>query len=82
MYCKVTKVSQSYLLAVIEFEKQRRTFIFTVLICSVQKIQSRKSVVCYTAVFGVVTQRSSPLGEGGSLRCGEGRCETTLKTAV
>ena len=33
-------------------------------------------VVCYTAVFSVVTQRSSPLTSG------EERCVTTLKTAV
>ena len=32
-------------------------------------------LVCYTAVFSVVTQRSSPLSE-------EERCVTTLKTAV
>ena len=32
-------------------------------------------VVCYTAVFSVVTQRSSLLS-------GEERCVTTLKTAV
>ena len=31
-------------------------------------------IVCYTAVFYVVTQRSFP--------CGEERCVTTLKTAV
>ena len=38
-----------------------------------------KTVVCYTAVFSVVTQRSSPLtGRGG----GEKRCVTILKTAV
>ena len=30
-------------------------------------------LVCYTAVFGVITQRSSPLEE---------RCVTTLKTAA
>ena len=33
------------------------------------------TVVCYSAVFSVVTQRSSPLS-------GEERCVTTLKTAV
>ena len=33
-------------------------------------------LVCYTAVFSVVTQRSSPLVGG------EKRCVTTLKTAV
>ena len=33
------------------------------------------SLVCYTAVFSVDTQRSSPLS-------GEERCVTTLKTAV
>ena len=32
-------------------------------------------LVCYTVVFSVVTQRSSPLSE-------EERCVTTLKTAV
>ena len=32
-------------------------------------------LVCYTAVFSVVMQRSSPLS-------GEERCVTTLKTAV
>ena len=32
-------------------------------------------LVCYTAVFSVVTQRSSPF-------CGEEHCVTTLKTAV
>ena len=35
-------------------------------------------VVCYTAVFSVVTQRSSPL----TAVSGEERCVTTLKTAV
>ena len=34
-----------------------------------------ETLVCYTAVFSVVTQRSSPLS-------GEERCVTTLKTAV
>ena len=33
-------------------------------------------IVCYTAFFSVVTQRSSPLVSG------EERCVTTLKTAV
>ena len=33
-------------------------------------------LVCYTAVFSVVTQRSSPLTSG------EERCVTTLTTAV
>ena len=36
---------------------------------------AQASVVCYTAVFSVVTQRSSPLS-------GEERRVTTLKTAV
>ena len=38
--------------------------------------QSYRTVVCYTTVFSVVTQRSSPLTSG------EERCVTTLKTAV
>ena len=37
---------------------------------------TRNRVVCYTAVFSVVTQWSSPQA------CGEERCVTTLKTAV
>ena len=37
-------------------------------------------VVCYTAVFSVVTQRSSSLVVLFS--CGEEHCVTTLKTAV
>ena len=36
------------------------------------------NLVCYTAVFSVVTQRSSP----GKERSGEERWGTTLKTAV
>ena len=36
---------------------------------------AQASVVCYTAVFSVVAQRSSPLRR-------EERCVTTLKTAV
>ena len=36
------------------------------------------NLVCYTAVFRVVTQRSSPL----TAVSGEERCVTTLKTAV
>ena len=36
---------------------------------------SLTEVVCYTAVFSVVTQRSSPLS-------GEERCVMTLKTGV
>ena len=35
-------------------------------------------LVCYTAVFSVVTQRSSPL----NTVCGEENCVTILKTAV
>ena len=40
-------------------------------------LHSKVAVVCYTAVFRVVTQRSSP-----QTVCGEERCVTTLKTAV
>ena len=40
--------------------------------------RSTRNIVCYTAVFSVVTQRSSPQ----TAVCGEERCVTTLKTAV
>ena len=39
---------------------------------------SHKYILCYTAVFSVVTQRSSPL----TAVCGEERCVTTLITAA
>ena len=40
---------------------------------SCSQMSSTRKLVCYTAVFSVVTQRSSS---------GEERCVTTLKTAV
>ena len=48
----------------------------TYLICdSPLQRSARRSLVCYTAVFSVVTQRSSS-------QSGEERCVATLKTAV
>ena len=38
------------------------------------------AVVCYTAVFSVVTQSSFP--QTAAVYSGEERCVTTLKTAV
>ena len=50
-------------------------------------LHSKVAVVCYTAVFSVVTQRSSPQTAAENRTtflslCGEERCVTTLKTAV
>ena len=41
-------------------------------------LSSHCFLVCYTVVFSVVTQRSSPL----TAVSGEARCVMTLKTAV
>ena len=46
---------------------------FATKVSSVISVEGGKALVCYTAVFSVVTQRSSS---------GEERCVTTLKTAV
>ena len=43
-----------------------------------ERVYTVPTLVCYTAVFSVVTQRSSPL----TAISGEERCVTTLKTAV
>ena len=46
-------------------------------------LSSGGPVVCYTAVFSVITQRSSPLTAAENRTVsGEERCVTTLKTAV
>ena len=45
----------------------------TLIIKTLNPKQARYNLVCYTAVFSVVTQRSSPLISG------EERCVTTLK---
>ena len=60
----------------IKLVKKNRKRIRTVHIYSVyvKRFKAGLSIVYYKAVFGVVTQRSSPLGEE--------RCVTTLKTAV